>query len=135
MSRSIGNRLPAPMRFELGTGATAGGPDRCMLLATTDASGAVRVAVVATSEIEVQDERHLRFQPQADSITGENLRTRGHASLWYVLDGAAYTIQARAQANQGDEAVTLEIEAVLQDFRPDAPMVSGPTYRPPAGED
>ena len=133
MSRAIGNRLPAPMRFEFGPDATAGGPGRCLLLATCDENGSIRVAVVAASEIEVADDRHLRLRPQRGSATGDNLRERAHAALWYVLDGAAYTIQARAAQDQDGESVMLEIETVLQDFRAEAPMVSGPVYRPPAG--
>ena len=134
MSRLIGDRLPAPIRFELGQGAVAGAPGRCILLATSDASGAVRVSVLATTEVEPQDDRRIRLRVHPPAATLDNLRQRAHATLWYVLDAAAYTIQGRAVAEEPvpEDAVvfTIEIDAVLQDFREDAPMVAGPSYRP-----
>ena len=136
MSRLIGNRLPAPIRFEFGPDATAGGPGRCVVLATPEESGAVRVAVLATAEIEPLDDRRLRIRVQPGGTTAENLRHRKHATLWYVLDAAAYTIQGRVVTEETidtDLVYTIEIDAILQDFREDAPMVAGPTYRPRAG--
>ncbi len=136
MSRLIGDRLPAPIRFEFGRSAIAGGAGRCVLLATADENGAVRVAVLDTAEVEPLDDRRLQLRVRPDGTTAANLRQRKHATLWYVLDAAAYTIQGRVAGEETvdtDVVCTIEIAAVIQDFREDAPMISGPTYRPPAG--
>jgi len=130
MSRLIGDRLPAPMRFEFGPEAKES-EGRCVLLASVCEDGSVRVAVLAASEIDVVDDRHLRVRLQSDGSACRNLDGRGHATLWYVLDAAAYSICGRATKNDADDgrtSFTIEIDSVLQDFRQETPMVGGPTY-------
>jgi hypothetical protein len=96
-------------------------------------TGSVRVAVLAASEVDVVDDRHLRVRLQSEGSACRNLGARGHATLWYVLDAAAYSICGRAAkdgtADDGRTSFTIEIDAVLQDFRQETPMAGGPTYR------
>lgn len=122
------------MRFEFGVPPVEGQPCRAVVLASHDADGSVRFAVLAAEEIEVRDDKHLRFALATDSATTGNLRTRSHVSLWYVLDAAAYTVKGKASvdaspARDGRAAFDIEIESVWRDFRPDAPMTSGATYK------
>ena len=136
MSQKIGDRRPAPLRFEFGIPAGVGQPGRTVLLGSVDADGSVRFAVLAAAEIACADDRHVRFMLAAESATSKNLAQRSSASLWYVLDAAAYTIKGRTSAAPSSEvdgrcAFEIEIESVWRDFRPDAPMTSGPTYRVP----
>lgn len=136
MSETIGDRIPAPIRFEFGIPAGSGQPGRAVLLATVDGDGTARFAVIAAAEISCADDKHLRFGLAAGSATSENLAQRQNASLFYVLDAAAYTIKGRAAfapTSDGDGRLSFEIEvdSVWRDFRPDAPMISGPTYRVP----
>jgi hypothetical protein len=134
MSQKVGEKLPAPMRFEFGVEAAAGQPGRAVVLGSVDADGSVRFAVLAAEEITVADDEHLRFALASGSATSANLIQRKHASLWYVLDAAGYTIKGRvsggpAPSGDGRSVFDLEIESVWRDFRPDAPMTGGATYR------
>lgn len=140
MSQEIGPQLPPPLRFELGAHPTGGTP-KAVLLLTTDADGHSRVAVLGAPELRIKDASHLQFAVHADSTTGANLKRSGIAALWYVLDAAAYCIRGKVGGpkdpplhhadSDGDEFQTFEltVASVLMDFHPDAPMVSGPTYR------
>jgi len=137
MSLLIGDRMPAPLRFEFGVLSVAGGAARAVLLGSLDEDGSVRFCVLSTAEIEAPDDRRLRIALAKDSATRGNLTQRGAASLWCVLDGAAYTVKGRAkQSAAADDperhSFEIEVESVWRDFRPDAPMIAGPTYRVPA---
>lgn len=136
MSDKIGDRLPAPLRFELGVPAEAGRPGRAVLLGTVDADGSVRFAVLASAEVTCADDKHVRFALAPETRTSLNLVERRRASLWYVLDAAGYTIHGASSGapkplGDGRTEFELEVEAVWRDFRPDAPMTSGPTYAVP----
>jgi len=137
MSRLIGDRLPAPLRFEFGTAPIPGGPSRAIILVTVDDDGAPRVAVLSTSEIGVADERSLRIDLRAGSASAANIASRGKAAIWYVLDAAAYTIKGTAHAasrpsEEGWSGFVLAVESVWRDFEEGAPMIGGPTYLAPA---
>ena len=134
MSEKVGERLPAPMRFEFGVEAAADQPGRAVVLGSVDADGCVRFAILAAEEITVVDDKHLRFALATDSATSANLTQRRYASLWYVLDAAGYTIKGKTSGDQapadGEHRVfDFEIESVWRDFRPDAPMTGGATYK------
>ena len=49
MSRLIGGRLPAPLRFELGKAPAPAEPARAVLLATVDDDGSPRIAILSTA--------------------------------------------------------------------------------------
>ena len=125
------------MRFELGTAPAPGEIARAVLLMTVDADGSPRVAVLSSSEIAAPDDRRLRIELRADSATCANARARDKAAVWYVLDGAAYTVKGsvsapRDGAKQGHTAFEQTVESVWMDFEAGAPMAGGPTYRAPA---
>jgi Pyridoxamine 5'-phosphate oxidase len=132
MSQEIGPALPPPLRFELGA-HPAGGIPKAVLLLTIDSDGAPRVAVLAAPEITVRDQTHIEFGINASSSTHHNLQRSRKAALWYVLDAAAYCIRGEAKhiaANQdGFESFEMTVTSVLKDFQPEAPMVSGPTFK------
>ena len=135
MSQFIGDRIPPPLRFDLGKPAPPDEIAQTILLATVDESGAPRIAVLAGSEIAVSGDRALRIGIPTEHATCANLIARPHASLWCVLDGAAYTIQLNAERSgspaDGEQPFALTAMGVWCDFRPDAPMVAGATYRKP----
>jgi len=136
MSTHIGDRLPAPVRFEFGLPPSAGEPAKAVLLGSVDEDGSVRFAVLSTAEISAVDDKRINIALAADSTTCSNLTQRKGISLWYVLDAAAYTIKGRmtnvaTQAQDGRSMFAVEVESVWRDFRPDAPMTSGPMYRAP----
>jgi hypothetical protein len=136
MSQEIGPQLPPPLRFEFGAHPTGGEP-KAVLLVTTDADGAPRVAVLGAPEMKAHDATHIHFVVATTSSTCQNLRRFGKAALWCVLDAAAYCIRGDVAPAQTPakpdvrEFCTFEMSvvSVLRDFRADAPMVSGPTYR------
>jgi hypothetical protein len=139
MSEEIGSQLPPPLRFELGAHPSEGVP-KAALLVTVDADGSSRVAVLGAPELRVRDAKLLEFEVHAGSTTCENLRRSCKAALWYVLDAAAYSIRGEVSEAKapGGRAGTggrefarfeLAIRSVLRDFRADAPMLSGPTYK------
>jgi pyridoxine/pyridoxamine 5'-phosphate oxidase len=138
MARLIGDRLPAPLRFELGLPPEPGAAARAVLLATVDEDGSPRIAVLSTSEIQAPDESRLHFELHAESATCKNVAARCKAAVWYVLDAAAYTVKgstaaSSAAAKDGWRAFDLAVESVWQDFEAGAPMIGGPTYRAPEG--
>jgi hypothetical protein len=139
MSSLIGDRLPAPLRFEFGTPPFPGAPSHAVLLATVDEGGSPRIAVLSTAEIVAADDRRLRVKLRAGSSSLANVAVRGKAAIWCVLDAAAYTIKGTARStsdpsDQGWQAVDFEVESVWRDFEESAPMIGGPTYRAPAAE-
>lgn len=136
MSTHIGNRLPAPVRFEFGLPPSAGQAAKAVLLGSIDEDGSVRFAVLSTAEISAVDDKRLSITLAADSTTCSNLTQRKDVSLWYVLDAAAYTIKGKttnttSTARDGRSTFEVDVESVWRDFRPEAPMMSGPTYRAP----
>jgi hypothetical protein len=134
MSEEIGSQLPPPLRFELGA-HPRGEHVKALLLLTADADGLPRVAVLAPAEIAVLDATHIAIKVHPTSSTCANLKRAGQAALWYVLDAAAYCIRCTVvhvpTQNPGDDfdGFELTIASVLRDFYPDAPMISGPTYK------
>lgn len=134
MSQEIGSTLPPPLRFELGA-HPIGEVASAIVLITCDAGGAPRIALLAPAEIAVRDESHVSIKARTGSSTCANLVRNGQAALWCVLDAAAYCIRgsvARGPSSESDgefETFELAVLSVLRDFSPDAPMVSGPTYR------
>jgi len=134
MSQDVGMSIPPPLRFEFGKGSIAGEPASALLLVTVDADGSPRIVVLSYGEVRVLDERRLRIVVRAGSNTRGNLEVRP-AALWCVLDGAAYSLRGRARRvveapeDPLSAALELELESVLRDFTPDAPLISGPTYR------
>ena len=134
MSRLIGGALPAPLRFDLGSGGSPADAGRAVLLVTVDEDGSPRVCVLSSAEIAAVDERTLRFDLHAESATCANARSRRNVSVWLVLDAAAYTIKGAASAADrsapnGWQPFDMAVDAVWCDFEERAPMVSGPTYR------
>jgi len=134
VSEQIGNKLPPPLRFELGNIAEYERANAALLV-SVDEDGTPRVAVVSASEITSPDERTLHIRVHAGTHTARNLGARGHAVLWSVLDAAAYsvrgTVTERSAAQSDEECQTFElhVQAVLRDFQPGAPLMSGPTYK------
>jgi len=134
MSEEIGSTLPPPLRFELGAHPT-GDAAKAILLLTSDADGAARVAVLASAKLSVRDDSHIGLRLHSGSNACANVKRCGQAALWCVLDAAAYCIRgtvSKAPAKVADadfEAFELTIGSVLRDFQPDSPMISGPTYR------
>jgi len=136
MSTHIGDCLPAPLRFEFGLPPGAGEPAKAAILGSIDEDGSIRFAVLSMAEISPIDDKRLSVALAADSTTCANLTRRKAMSLWYVRDGAAYTIKGRmttagSAVHDGRSTFEIEIESVWRDFRPDAPMMCGPTYRAP----
>ncbi|HET9343203.1 MAG TPA: hypothetical protein VFO25_09850 [Candidatus Eremiobacteraceae bacterium] len=139
MSDHVGDRLPAPVGLELGHRPRSGEAATAVILGTIDEDGSIRFAVLSTAEISPIDDKRLRIALAAESTTCSNLIARKAMSLWYVLDGAAYTIKGRMTkppraAHDGRSTFEVEIESVWRDFRPDAPMTCGPTYRAPQAD-
>ena len=137
MSSLIGDRMPAPLRFDFGAPSVAGATARAVLLGSVDEDGSVRFCVLSSAEIDAPDDRLLRIALAKDSATCANLAQRGSASLWCVLDAAAYTVKGRAKQTAAPDdperhSFEIAVESVWRDFRPDAPMIAGPTYREPA---
>ncbi|MBV8171603.1 MAG: hypothetical protein JO219_06710 [Candidatus Eremiobacteraeota bacterium] len=132
MSEKIGNMIPAPLRFEMGVAEIADSPIKAYLLVSVDQEYQPRVAVLAPTEMVTIDERRLRFRVHVQSTTQKNLRRTLSAMVWCVLDGAAYSIRGGAQPIQ-EEGDSVEFEMsvaeVLRDYYPDAPMISGPTFK------
>jgi hypothetical protein len=134
MSEEIGARLPPPLRFELGSHPVGGLP-KAVLLVTSDAGGAFRVAILGAGEVVVRDETHVQFSLLPGSQTCANLDGSRKAALWYVLDAAAYCIRGETHEVAAPSQAAnmrrfeLKITSILKDFRPEAPMVSGPTYK------
>ncbi|MDQ6779620.1 MAG: hypothetical protein M3Z37_00490 [Candidatus Eremiobacteraeota bacterium] len=144
MSESIGSRLPPPLRFELGNLPHAEQAGAALLI-SVDEDGFPRVALLSSSEIEEAGERSLRFRVYAASHTARNLLRAKRATLWSVLDAAAYSVRGeviatpvpvRQGASDRDATQTfaLQVTDVLRDFRADAPLISGAMYRRTAGE-
>ena len=135
MSQSIGNRLPAPLSFDLGKPAVPGEAAHAVLLATVDEDGSPRIAVLSPEEVVAPDDAHVVLDVRADGVTASNLAARRKAALWCVLDGAAYAIRGSATmkgaSQDGRGVFSVEIESVLCDFEASAPMIGGPTYRAP----
>ena len=134
MPTLVGDRLPAPLRFDFGAPDVPGEPSHAVLLASMDADGSPRFAVLARSELSAPDDRSVRIALHADSATCANVHTRSEVSLWCVLDAAAYTVKGRArpaEAADGIQTFTVEVTSVWRDFQSDAPMVSGPMFRAP----
>jgi hypothetical protein len=132
MSEKIGNIIPPPMRFEMGAPEPENEPVRAFLLVTIDQDNQPRVAVLAPTEVNALDERRLTVKVHSKSTTQKNLRRSFSALLWCVLDGAAYSIRGGAKLlKEEDEYATFEMSVteVLRDFYPDAPMISGPTFK------
>jgi len=139
MSTHIGDRLPAPVRFEFGVAPGPGEPAKAVILGSIDKDGSIRFAVLSMAEISPIDDKRLGVALAADSMTCSNLTQRKAMSLWYVLDAAAYTIKGRmtkpgSAAHDGRTMFEVEIESVWRDFRPDAPMTCGPMYRAPQAD-
>jgi Pyridoxamine 5'-phosphate oxidase len=137
VSSLIGDRLPAPLRFEFGMPPAPGAQSHAVLLATVDEGGTPRIAVLSTAEIVAADERRLRVKLRTGSSSLANVAARGKAAIWCVLDAAAYTIKGTARfasgpSDEGWQAVDFEVESVWRDFEEGAPMIGGPTYRAPA---
>jgi len=139
MSTHIGDRLPAPVRFESGLLPGPGEPAKAVILASIDEDGSIRFAVLSMAEISPIDDKRLGVALAANSTTCSNLTHRNAMSLWFVLDGAAYTIKGRmtkpgSATRDGRAMFEVEIESVWRDFRPDAPMTCGPMYRAPQAD-
>lgn len=139
MSTHIGDRLPAPVRFEFGLPPTAGEPSKAVLLASIDEDGSIRHAVLSTAEISAPDDKRLSIALVSGSTTCSNLTQRKNVSLFYVLDAAAYTIKGRmtnvaTETDDGRLTFEVEVDSVWRDFRPDAPMTCGPMYRAPQAD-
>jgi hypothetical protein len=132
MSEKIGNVIPPPLRFEMGAPEPRSEPVRAFLLVTIDQEDLPRVAVLAPTEVKAIDERNLSVTVHSKSTTQKNLRRSFSALLWCVLDGAAYSLRGGAKLlKEEDEYATFEMSVteVLRDFYPDAPMISGPTFK------
>lgn len=132
MSEKIGNVIPPPLRFEMGAAEPRNEPVRAFLLVTIDQDNQPRVAVLAPTEVSAVDERRLTVKVHSKSTTQKNLRRSFSALLWCVLDGAAYSLRGGAKLLKEEaEFATFEMSVteVLRDFYPDAPMISGPTFK------
>jgi|SRR5215470_3705013 len=130
MSEKIGNSIPPPLRFELGAEQGADRLCRAALLVTADDDGAPRVAVMSYGELHALDERHLSVAVREGTRTYHNLEAGRDATLWCVLDGAAYSLRGHVRKRANETATfDLMVEEVLRDFYPEQPMMSGPTYR------
>jgi hypothetical protein len=133
MSQHIGNRIPAPLRFELGAQAPQD-IGRAALLATVDEDGSPRIAVLSCTEVSAPDDERLMVEVRSGTTTCGNLEAQRKAALWCVLDAAAYTVKgavkpAEGPAQDGWRRFILQIESVWRDFQSSAPMISGPIFR------
>lgn len=128
MSERIGNSIPPPLRFELGAEQGSELLCRAVLLATTDDDGSPRVAVLSYGEVRPVDDRRLSIEVNAGTRTHHNMQASRDATLWCVLDGAAYSLRGHVLGTQVG-TFELTVEEVLRDFYPEAPLMSGPTYR------
>jgi hypothetical protein len=134
VSEDIGPALPPPLRFELGA-HSGGDAAQATLLLTVDLDGAQRVAVLSPAELSPRDASHVMLRLQSGSTACANIMRTGQGALWYVLDAAAYCIRGTISKITPEvcetdyESFELTITSVLRDFHPQAPMVSGATYR------
>lgn len=127
MSERIGNSIPPPLRFELGTEQGADHLWRAVLLVTTDDDGSPRVAVFSYAEVSALDECRISIAPNEGARTHHNLAAGRDATLWCVLDSAAYSL--RGAVSGSGNGFELSVKEVLRDFYAEAPMMSGPMYR------
>jgi hypothetical protein len=129
MSEKIGNAIPPPLRFELGTEQGADQLCRAVLLVTADDDGCPRVAVLSYAEVGALDERRISIKVNEGTRTHHNLAAGRDATLWCVLDSAAYSL--RGSVSGSADIFELTINEVLRDFYAESPMMSGPMYRRP----
>jgi hypothetical protein len=127
MSENVGNVIPPPLRFELGTEQGADQLGRAVLLVTADDDGCPRVAVLSYAEVGALDERRVAIAVNEGTRTHHNLSAGRDATLWCVLDSAAYSL--RGSVNTSANRFELTVNEVLRDFYPESPMMSGPMYR------
>jgi len=127
MSEKIGDMIPPPLRFELGTEQGSDQLRRALLLATTDDDGSPRVAVLSYAEVGALDEHRVSIGVNEGTRTHHNLASGRDATLWCVLDSAAYSL--RGSVRSSANAFELTLKEVLRDFYPESPMMSGPMYR------
>lgn len=127
MSEKIGNTIPPPLRFELGTEQGADQLGRAVLLVTADDDGCPRVAVLSYAEVSALDERRLSIAVNEGTRTHRNLGASRDATLWCVLDSAAYSLRGSVRGSANGFELT--VKEVLRDFYPESPMMSGPMYR------
>lgn len=129
MSERIGDSIPPPLRFELGTEQGADQLGRAVLLVTADDDGCPRVAVLSYAEVGARDERCISITVNDGTRTHHNLVAGRDATLWCVLDSAAYSL--RGPVVRSGDRFELSVKEVLRDFYPESPMMSGPMYRRP----
>jgi hypothetical protein len=127
MSENVGNTIPPPLRFELGTEQGADQLGRAVLLVTADDDGCPRVAVLSYAEVGALDERSVAIAVNEGTRTHHNLKSGRDATLCCVLDSAAYSL--RGTVSTSASRFELTVKEVLRDFYPEAPMMSGPMYR------
>lgn len=127
MSENIGNAIPPPLRFELGKEQGADHLCRAVLLVTADDDGCPRVAVLSYAEVGALDERRVSIAVNEGTRTHHNLTEGRDATLWCVLDSAAYSL--RGPVSKAANRFELTVKEVLRDFYPESPMMSGPMYR------
>jgi len=127
MAERIGNIIPPPLRFELGTEQGADQLGRAVLLVTADDDGCPRVAVLSYAEVSATDEHRVSIAVNEGTRTHHNLAAGRDATLWCVLDSAAYSLRGSVRGSANGFELT--VKEVLRDFYPEVPMMSGPMYR------
>lgn len=137
VSRSLGDRLPAPVLAlldgsDLGTRAGV-----TFLLITNDARDWPHVAMLSVGELLAVDASTLRAALWLTSTTSENLSRTGRGLLSFILDARAYYVRVTAHResaiNLGLDGqlaqFRLTVNDVLEDVAEYAELTSGVTFR------
>ena len=135
MSKSVGNRLPAPVRDLRAGDDLESREGLTILLLSTTTDGWPHLAMLSVGEIVAVGERQLRAALWPNSTATANLTHVGRATLALVHENVAYYV--RCTATREDEVrlqsgplagFSLRVEEVLQDAAPYANLTSGVTF-------
>jgi hypothetical protein len=132
MSRSLGDRLPAPLLALLDGRDLAAKADRALLLATVDARGGPHFALLSVGEVLAPGPSALRLALYQESSTSANLRRQARFGLALATDDLAYYVKASAVERPGPHPTLpgqavfdATIDEVLEDGEPVARVTSG----------
>jgi hypothetical protein len=137
MTRSLGDRLPEPLRQLLDGSDMAGREGLTFLLVTSDESGWPHMAMLSVGELVAADAQTLRAALWLHSSTTKNLSRDGRGMLAIVANGNGYYVRLAAlrgpDLDLGADGrlayFSLRVEDVLEDAAEYATLTSGVTFR------
>jgi hypothetical protein len=105
-----------------------------MLLVTVGDDDTPTIAMLSNDALRWRNEETAELTLYGDTRARQNLQRRGLALVWFVLDGAAYSVgfaveRSTPRAEDDTSAFVLRVDGVWRDFNADAPLTAGPRYR------